>query len=121
MIEVLSYINEVLHGMGMPYEFGSWSQSLRYPYFVGGYIETDTRFEDNSSSGLFEINGWTTGSRLELMEWADKIHEDFLDIQVIRGDTLLHITSGGAQDIPTGMDGLYRITITLNVQTWKGK
>lgn len=121
MITALSYINEVLQELGMPYEFGSWSQSLRYPYFVGGYIETEQRLEDNYSSGIFEINGWTTGSRMELMEWADKIRNNFLDVQAIKDGTLIHVTSAGAQDIPTGKDGLYRITITLNVETWKGK
>lgn len=121
MIKVLSYIDNALKGMGMPYEFGEWSQALRYPYFVGGFTETEHRFEDNYTAGIFEINGWTRESRMQLMVLADMMKKQFQDVQAIQDDTLIHITYDGTQDIPTGEDELYRITITLNVEEWEGE
>ena len=120
MTDLLELINNKLEQAGIPYEYGEWVSPLRYPYFVGSYDQTDYRYEDNCIEGTFTLNGWNRGSRLPLLEAADTIRKTFEDLQVVENGQCFFVRYGGATGVPTSDAGLYRITITLYTNQWKG-
>lgn len=120
MKAILSFINDKMKELGCPYEYGEWTGEISYPYFVGEYQETDFRFEDNRTDGVFTLDGWSRNSKVGLMEWADKIKEFFDDLTAIRDDRCFFIRYSGTIPAPSGEADLYKVTITLNTNEWKG-
>lgn len=121
MVGLLGFINEKLTEAGIPYEFGEWTTDVSYPYFVGSYTETDYSYEDNHATGAFTLDGWSRGSKIELVEHSDKVKAVFTDLFEVRGDSTFFIRYGGAMLVPTGEKDLYKITITLFCNEWKGE
>ena len=123
MKQLLGFIQGKLHGAEVPYEFGEWSAAVTYPYFVGGYQESDASYEDNQTVGVFTLDGWARGknAKLVLAEYSDKIKKLFLDLtEINKENTLFHVKFSGGQFIQTGEDDLDRVSITLDVHEWKG-
>lgn len=120
MVDLLSFMNEQLEQLDIPYEFGEWTQKVSYPYFVGSFNETEHRLEDGYTGGVFTLDGWSRGSKISLVEVNDKIEQHFEDLRAVQEGTAFFITYGTALMIPTGEQDLYRITITLNTNEWKG-
>lgn len=121
MIEILNFINSELDKANIPYEFGEWRSAVTYPYFVGAFTESDYRFEDNCSVGTFTLDGWSCSSMLELLTVNEKIKALFQDLQTVQDNKAFYIRYGGAIPVPTGEEGLYRITITLFTYEWEGE
>ncbi len=121
MVELLQMIGEKLEGAGIPYEYEEWTQPVSYPYFVGSFMESDYRYEDGCTAGTFTLDGWSRGSKLALLEASDKIKTIFQDLQEIQGNRLFHIRYGGSLPVPTGEDDLFKVTITLFTNEWKGE
>ncbi len=120
MTEILNFINEELEESGIPYEYGEWTGKVSYPYFVGTFFETDYRFEDNCTTGIFTLDGWARKSKASLIETGEKIKEIFGDLSIVRNSSAFFIRFAGTQPIPTGEAGLFKITITLYTYEWKG-
>lgn len=122
MVDLLGYIAEQLESVGIPYEFGEWTQEVTYPYFVGTFTETDYRYEDGCTVGALTIDAWSRGSggKLQLAEANDKIKDLFSDNRAVTSDFAFYVTYGSCITAPTGEEDLYKITITLNTFEWKG-
>lgn len=120
MTEVLAFINSKLEANNIPYEYGIWTKKVIYPYCVGSFTETDYHFEDERSTGVFTLDCWSRDSIISLTQIADKVKVLFDDLQTIEGDYLFHIRYGGATPIPSGEQGLYKLSITLHTKSWKG-
>lgn len=120
MVEVLAFINSKLEANNIPYEYGIWTKKVDYPYCVGSFTENDYRFEDECTTGVFTLDCWSRDSIISLTQIADKVKVLFDDLQKIEGDYLLHIRYGGANIIPSGEQGLFRVSITLHTKSWKG-
>lgn len=121
MIELLGFMAEQIEQLSIPYEFGEWTGKVSYPYFVGSYDENEIRLEDGYTGGIFTLDGWSRGSKIPLVEISDKIKEKFKDLRAVRDGTAFFITSPTSQMIPTGEEDLYRISITLTTNEWKGE
>lgn len=121
MIELLGFMAEQIEQLSIPYEFGEWTEKVSYPYFVGSYDENEIRLEDGYTGGIFTLDGWSRGSKILLVEISDKIKEKFKDLRAVRNGTAFFITSPTSQMIPTGEEDLYRISITLTTNEWKGE
>ena len=121
MVDMLEFISEQLDQLGIPYEFGEWTGKVNYPYFVGSFNEIEHRFEDGYTGGLLTLDGWSRGSKLPLVEANDKIKKMFEDLRAVQDGTAFFITFGDSLMLSTGEEELYRITITLNTNEWKGE
>lgn len=83
MTDMLSFLNDKLDELAIPYEFGEWTAEVAYPYFVGSFQETDFRYEDNRTDGIFTLDGWARDDKAALMEAADAIRTAFADLQAV--------------------------------------
>lgn len=123
MVSILDFINEKLEDAGIPYEFGEWTQPVSYPYFVGSFDESTFRYEDNCTTGTFLIDGWGRGqgAQLALAEASDKIKKVFANLQEVQDDRTFFVYFGGSTPVPSGEEGLFKITITLFTNEWEGE
>lgn len=121
MVDLLGFIGGKLKAAGIPYEFGEWTQTVSYPYFVGYFMESDYRFEDGCTAGTFTLDGWSRGSKITLAEMSDRIKAIFQDLQEIQENSLFYVRFGGSVSAPTGEDDLFKVTITLFTYEWKGE
>lgn len=121
MVDILSFISEKLNEIEIPYEFGEWTSTVTYPYFVGSFDETDYRYEDDCTIGTFTLDGWSRESKITLAEATDKIKEAFADLQEVVDDACFFIRYGGSMALPSGEADLFHVTITLYTYEWKGR
>jgi hypothetical protein len=121
MVDMLGFIGDKLIEADIPYEFGEWTSTVSYPYFVGSFVETEYRFEDNCTIGTFTLDGWSRGSKLSLTEINDKVKKIFSDLQMVQEDTAFYVRYGGSMTVPSGEADLFRISITLYTYEWKGE
>ncbi len=121
MVDLLSFIGGKLEEAGIPYEYGEWTQAVSYPYFVGSFMESDYRFEDGCTVGTFTLDGWSRGAKVVLAEASDRIKAVFQNLQQIQGNSLFYVRFGGSLPVPTGEEGLFKVTITLFTYEWKGE
>lgn len=121
MVAILDFIGDRLQETGIPYEFGEWTATVAYPYFVGSFDETEHRYEDNYTAGTFTLDGWSRGSKITLMEAADKVKEVFSDLQAVEDGRTFFIEYGDALSAPSGEQDLFHVTITLYTHEWKGE
>ena len=108
MVDMLGFISDQLDQLGIPYEFGEWTGEISYPYFVGSFNETEHRLEDGYTGGVFTL------------EINDKLKKAFEDLRAVQEGTAFFITYWNGLMIQTGEEDLFRITITLNTNEWKG-
>ena len=78
------------------------------------------KLEDGYTGGVFTLDGWSRGSKLPLAEINDKLKKVFEDLRAVQEGTAFFITYWNGLMIPTGEEDLFRITITLNTNEWKG-
>ena len=57
---------------------------------------------------------------MSLMEVSDILKQEFDDFRVVQNGAAFFITFGNSLSVQTGEEDLYRITITLNTNEWKG-
>lgn len=119
MRETLVFINQKMQEAGIPYELGEWRSKVRYPYFVGTYTETEHTFEDGHSAGMMQIDGWSNTSLADLVQCNEQIRQALDDQAGQIGQALVYTSYAGADVIPTNVEGLYRIRVTINTQEWK--
>ena len=120
MVDMLGFISDQLDQLGIPYEFGEWTGEISYPYFVGSFNEIEHRLEDGYTGGVLTLDGLSRGSKLPLAEINDKLKKAFEDLRAGQEGTAFFITYWNGLMIPTGEEDLFRITITLNTNEWKG-
>lgn len=121
-IEALSIINELLTENDIPYEFLEWSHPGEYPYFVGSYTEAEPMYENGESDTNFIITGFSRGSALEMMQFADVIRDIFTTegvTYVTPDGTGVALYYAGAFPIPSDDEDLKRMQINLKVKEWR--
>lgn len=121
MIDLLAFINDQLTQEGIAYAYGEWRSEVRYPYFVGEYRADSYSYEDESTTGTLTLDGWSRSSFDELAEADETIKALFANRQAVIANKAFFVCYEGADAIPSGEEGLYRIRITLNTKEWKGE
>jgi len=119
MKEVLKYIGQKLNEIELPYEYYEWTGDDVYPYFVGSYVQEQTREEDGYTHGVFTIDGWARGNILELVKYGDAIKKIFTDHRAFMDGHFLYMNTDNIQTIPTGEEELKRINISISVDEWE--
>ncbi len=119
---VLAHVNKRLVEAGINYEFGEWKSELVYPYFVGEYQDAPLSEEDGSKESTLILNGFTTGTWIELEETRDTIEKLFTyDTSILDNGSGLSVSYNGSLIIPTGDAALKRIQINLSIKEWRVK
>ncbi|MGP1361066.1 MAG: hypothetical protein ACTTK5_01325 [Candidatus Fimenecus sp.] len=120
-IETLNYINNLLSGLSIPYEYMEWTKPLSFPFFIGEYQELESRDEDGKEEGAFILTGTTDKTYLSLEKIKDRIktHLTSMGITDIINNTGIAVSYENAFMIPTGEQGLKRIQINLNIKEWR--
>lgn len=121
MIDLLTVVAERMRENNISYAFEEWKEEVRYPYFVGSFVETAYRHEDGCTVGSLTIDGWGKHSASELLEESDKIKRIFDDLRAVDDSAAFYIRFNSSQNIPTGEEGLYRVQINLDTNEWKGE
>lgn len=136
-MNVLQFITQFMEGLGIPYEFGTWTQSQNQtrsidpssgtwrengvsdPYFVGEYTETESyeREENGYQETTFLLTG--TGTSWINLERAKNIIKEHLPKTAILEDhSGIAVFYGYSLPIPTGDAELKRIQINLTIKEW---
>lgn len=124
MKSVLKVIKDELNGIGIPYEFMRWTDTVDGQYWVGEYTETPSITEDGYEECTLLLTGTTRGSWLELEESKEKIKHRFPAVGGFRTTTeegALIVFYDNAFPVPTGEAELKRMQINLHIKQWKGK
>ena len=117
---VLKYIDQRLTENGLNYEFGEWTSSKVYPYFVGEYSDAGWDTEDGLTESDFTLNGFTRAAWVDLEDAREIIENLFSDCTtILENGSGIDISYSGCLIIPTGDDELKRMQITLRIKEWK--
>lgn len=121
-MDKLGFIAEQMKNIGILYEFGEFSQNVRYPYFVGEITEDEPETEDGKETSTMILTGFQRGKRLPLEQAKKKIRNHFHPVSGLIGETedgVIAIFYAGASYIPTGEMDLQKIQINLKIIEWK--
>ena len=116
----LEFINQELLGLGINYEFGEWTSEIVYPYWVGNFIEVPS--DDGPAETTFILEGFTRGSKLELLQVKGVIEKHFehgITAILENHSGVAVVYSDANSDIPTGNANLKKIQVNLTVKEWK--
>jgi hypothetical protein len=124
-MEVLKFINEQMHNLNIPYEFGEWTSPVVYPYFVGEVQEDEPLTEDGAETSSFTLTGFHRGeggyTALGQIKTRLKRHFDTITgLTVKRDGYTITCYYANAFFIPTNEADLKRIQINLKIKLWKG-
>ena len=123
-MDKLKFINEQMAVLSIPYEYGEWSQTTQYPYFVGEISSPEIIItEDGKEETTFILSGFHRGEFIDLEEIKRKIKKHFHPIHGLREKTdsgSIAVFYEGAFSVPTGEADLKRIEINLKILEWKG-
>ena len=98
-----------------------WTKAIKYPFFVGEYIEKDSLNEDGQRESTFILTGTTDKSFLSLESEKRKIHKAFPDFgitEIFKNGNGIAVGYKDSFYIPTDTEKLKRIQINLNVLEW---
>lgn len=122
-MDKLKFINEQMGVIAVPYEFGQWSSTITYPYFVGEVTEEPILTEDGCEESTLILTGWHRGNFIDLETEKAKIKKHFHPIYGLRGSTdsgTIAVFFDGAFPVPSGEADLKKIQINLKIKEWKG-
>lgn len=116
---VLSFMNQQLAEIGVPYRFWEWAGEPPQTYFVGEFIETGGYSEDGRIEGEFTLSGFSRESYSALDVYRDLIYKRFRTPEraVINGRGVAVVYSH-ALLVPSGLDGVKRMEIYLSTNEW---
>ena len=57
-MDKLNFINNQMAVLSVPYEFGEWTQKIRYPYFTGEITEEPITTEDGAETSTLILTGF---------------------------------------------------------------
>lgn len=124
-MEVLKYINEQMHDLGIAYEFGEWTTEVIYPYSVGEIQDSEPLTEDGAETSTFILTFFHRGERgystLEQLKSRLKRHFNTITGLTVKKDGC-SITGfySNAFFIPTNKADLKRMQVNLKIKVWKG-
>lgn len=121
-IAAFEYINALMQGMGIPYEFMRWQNQLPDDYFfVGEYIEVPslTKEENGMQEITFILRGYTRKSWLLLEQARELIEKNCARTAILPNGNGIAVFYDSASVVQTGEAELKSIKINLNIQEWK--
>ena len=121
-IEGLGYINSILEGLEVPYEFMEWSSDVPDTYWTGEYQEIEPLNEDGLEECDFLLMGNTNKTYLELETVKEKLKnllgcEGLTDI--LPSGSGIVICYSNAYPVPSVEAGIHRIQITLRIKEFR--
>ena len=121
-IEALSYINDCMESLSIPYEFIQWTKDLSFPYFIGEYTEVESPDENGMEQGTLILTGTTNKNYITLESIKEKLKEYFPSdgrTAILESGSGIAVSFSTAFPVPTGEQGLNRIQINLNIKEWR--
>lgn len=122
-MDKLKFISDQMDMIGVPYEFGQWTSTIKYPYFVGEITEEPTMTEDGLEESTMLLTGFCRGSYLDMETVKNKIKSHFPSIHGLRAKTdsgSIAVFFDGSFYIPSGEADLKKLQINLKIKEWKG-
>lgn len=118
-IEALEWINELLTGIGINYQYGLWrTYPVPFPYFVGEKDENLQEFEDGMQQCAFLITG-TGASLLELEQARNKIKSLNDTRAILDNGSGVALFYDGSYSVPIDEPNMKRIQINLTIKEWR--
>ncbi len=118
-IEALEWINELLTGIGINYQYGLWrTYPVPFPYFVGEKDENPPEFEDGMQQCAFLITG-TGASLLELEQARNKIKSLNDTRAILDNGSGVALFYDGSYSVPIDEPNMKRIQINLTIKEWR--
>lgn len=121
-IEALNYIDKCMEELEIPYEYMEWNSEFAFPYFVGEYSEIESISEDGKEEGTLIITGTTDEGYLALETIKEKLKRYFPyygRTAILENGSGIVVSYSSSFPVPTGVQGLERIQINLNVTEWR--
>lgn len=117
--EALSWLNALLEGMEINYEYGVWStHPVPFPYFVGEKDEDPTESEDGMQQCDFMLTG-TGQSLLELEKAKNKIKLLNDTRAILANGSGVAIFYDGAYAVPIDEANMRRMQVNLQIKEWR--
>ncbi len=117
--EALEWINGLLTGLGIDYEYGVWSsQPIPFPYFVGEKDEAPPESEDGLQESVFILTG-TGPSLLELEQAKNKIMQLNDKRAILDNGSGIALFYDGSYSVPIDEPNMKRIQINLAIKEWR--
>lgn len=121
-MSIKQIIDESMTILGLNYAFLEWTDTPKYPYFVGEYTETEPLNEDGMQETTFILTGFSRGDIGALDIAKEKIEKYFNKVSgkiVISEEAVVAIFYGSAFYIRQEDADLKVIQINLQVKEWK--
>ena len=121
-IAALNYIKNLMHSMGIPYEFMRWNSGAPPDcYFTGEYIESPpvTLEENGHQETTFILRGYTRKEWMLLEEAKAKIEANAAKTAILSNGSGIAVFYDSATTVATGDNELKSIKINLNIHEWK--
>lgn len=123
MEEVMKWIAQQMDAIGVPYEFGEWTEAINYPYAVGDYDEAPGVYEDGVSDSTFRITAFTRHTWAELYGIDAKIKQHFPHIAgrqaVLPDGSGIAAFYDSSAPAPTDEEDLKKLEIRIEIKFWK--
>lgn len=119
----LTFINEQMKNIAVPYEFEEWTSPVVYPYGVGEITEEPITTEDGAEQSTLILTFYNRGKMIDLLAIKKKIKKHFPPVYGLRGETeggTIAVFYDGFIPIPSGEAGLKKIQVNLKILEWKG-
>lgn len=118
-IAVLEWLNKLLAGIGINYQYGIWrTYPIPFPYFVGEKNEEAPDSEDGMQQSVLLITG-TGPSLLELEQARDKIKSLNDTRAILDNGSGVALFYDGAYAVPVDEPDMKRIQIDLTIKEWR--
>lgn len=121
-IEGLTYVNEMMQGLSIPYSFVQWEQAPPDDrYWVGEYIEAEsmTLDEDGYQETTLVLRGFTRGPWMTLEKDKATIEKNASRTAILPNGAGIAVSYGDGIIVPTGDAELKSMKINLKIQEWK--
>lgn len=118
----IQYMDTLMQGMGIPYEFMQWNDGIPPDcYFVGDYIEepSPTKEESGYQASTFILRGFTRKEWLLLEQAKAKLESALPKTAILENGSGIAVSYESARPVPTGDGELKSIKINLKIQEWK--
>lgn len=120
----VTFINQQMTDLSIPYEWGQWSSAVQYPYWLGEFTEEPTMTEDGLEESTMLLTGTHRGEYSLLEDEKERIKKHFDPADGLIGETdsgVIAVFFDGSFPVPTGEADLKRIQINLKIKEWKVK
>lgn len=123
-VQGLAYINEILTGLDIPYEYMEWTSKIPKTYFVGEYTEVVSADEGGEIDSDFILMGTTKSKYYELEAVKEKVRKAIPDYgltTILDNGWGIALMYDSAMPIPSIEEGVHRMQIIIKVKEWKGE